>query len=736
MPRTLLPLLACLCLPTLGTAQTSYPMITHAYPPAVQRGTTTEIVVQGQMGFPGAYRALFEGNGITAEILSPPAPPQANPGMRQQQVNQVRLKLTVAPDAALGVREFRIATKLSLSSIGQLAIVDKPVTLEGNDNNTANKATKLPVPGVVCGRLEAPEDADFYKFHAASGQTLTFEVLCARIQDKIHDLQQHADPVIFLYDAKGRELASSDDYRFADPLLSHRFEQAGEYFLQIRDAKYTGDARWVYVLSASDKPYPAHVYPLAVTAGHSTRVEVIGTGNGAPEQGTVDVPKEMQDGIATLPMQQQAGSPSLQGATSSSPPLQGGAGGVKTPPLTPPSQGGERPEARVVIAEVPIWVTSLPLLEEKEPNDLPANATTLTFPCCVNGRIGTKRDLDHFSFSAKRGQALRFEVRARRFGTELNSLLDSSLDILDAQGRVLASGDDISQAMKDAQVIFTPPQDGTYFLRLRDLHNKGGAQYVYALEAAPVQQDFTVRVDGDKAMLGPGASMPWYVVVQRQGGFTGPVTMTVEGLPDGVTASPLVIPPTMTQGVVVLTAAPSAKMDVRQVRVMASAELVIDGKKQQVTKPAPAEQEIYFPGGGRGRFEVNLQAVAVTESADILKVEVTPSVIRLKPGEEVKISVKLTRSPSAANANVTLDVPLRHLGTLYANPLPPGVVVVENRSKTLLGRGNEGHIVLRALPNAAPVENVPITVVAHVSINFVVKIGYASVPLPVTVAGR
>jgi hypothetical protein len=55
--------------------------------------------------------------------------------------------------------------------------------------------------------------------------------------------------------------------------------------------------------------------------------------------------------------------------------------------------------------------------------------------------------------------------------------------------------------------------------------------------------------------------------------------------------------------------------------------------------------------------------------------------------------------------------------------------VVEGKSKTLLGPGSQGHIVLRAAPNAEPVEAVPISVLAHVSINFVVKISYSSEPV-------
>ena len=43
-----------------GFAQTSFPMITHCTPTALQRGTSVEVTVEGQMNFAGAYRVLFE----------------------------------------------------------------------------------------------------------------------------------------------------------------------------------------------------------------------------------------------------------------------------------------------------------------------------------------------------------------------------------------------------------------------------------------------------------------------------------------------------------------------------------------------------------------------------------------------------------------------------------------------------------------------------------------------------
>jgi hypothetical protein len=379
---------------------------------------------------------------------------------------------------------------------------------------------------------------------------------------------------------------------------------------------------------------------------------------------------------------------------------------------------------------VPFLVSELEQITEKEPNGTPEQATRVNLPCGINGRIGKPRELDHYVFAAKKGKAIRFEVKARRFGTLLQSGLDSVIDIMTPKGAVLASNDDLFG--KDAGLVFTPTADGDYILRIRDLNSKGGPTFVYHIEADWARPDFSLRCDGDKAMLAPGSRTAWYVHVTRSNGFAGPVAVEVKGLPAGVTASALTIPPTMTQGVIVLSADANAAKDVANVEVIGTATATFDGKDEKLTRTATPNQEIYLPGGGRGRFDVNLHTVAVTEVSDIGKVEVTPTEITLKPGQEVRLEVTVERR-NGYDKGMSLDILLRHLNTVYGNPLPPGVTIVAGKSKTLLGNGNKGYIVLRAEPNAAPIEKVPISVLAHVSINFVVKVSYSSPPILVSV---
>src|SRR5262249_51875710 len=176
--------------------------------------------------------------------------------------------------------------------------------------------------------------------------------------------------------------------------------------------------------------------------------------------------------------------------------------------------------------------------------------------------------------------------------------------------------------------------------------------------------------------------------------------------PKHVSVNPLVIPPSMTQGLLVVSASPDAtKPDAANVEVIGSASVPADdGKAETITRKATAIEEIYAPGGGRAKFDVRMQSVAVTGPTDILSVDVKPERLVVRPGDEVKLEVTIRRRPDYDKA-VSIDVLLRHLGAVFGNPLPPGLTMLDGKSKTLLGTGNTGHVVLKVDANAAPVED-------------------------------
>src|SRR5581483_11873856 len=182
-----------------------------------------------------------------------------------------------------------------------------------------------------------------------------------------------------------------------------------------------------------------------------------------------------------------------------------------------------------------------------------------------------------------------------------------------------------------------------YVVRIRDLNNKGGEGFVYYLECDFARPGFTLKCDPSIAMIGPGSRAAWYVQVARANGFAGPVKVEVKGLPEGVSVNPLTIPANMTQGLLVVSAAEDTKVDAAVVKVVGTAEVTEGDKPVTLTREATAVEEIYLPGGGRGRFDAGMQAVAVTTPSDLVQVKVNTNRITLKPGEEVKIDVELVR---------------------------------------------------------------------------------------------
>ncbi len=679
--------------PDPATAQTSYPFIYSLYPCGLKRGATEEIALSGEHNFNGAYKVLIEGTGVTGEVIVPKDgwPPLDEKKKTLPVLNQIKLKITAVPDAGLGVREVRVITPRGVSSVGMIVIGDEPEVQEKEPNNEPAQAQEINPPVTINGRLQQGEDIDTFKFKAQAGEELTFSVTCARLEDKIHDLQEHADPIITLRDSTGRELASNDDYYRADPLLHYRFEQSGEYMIQIRDVRYLGNQYWTYRLSVTKRPYITSLIPMGVHTGATSGIAAIGYNLGEPKLASLEVPAGVPMGERTVQLKT--------------------ANGISNP--------------------VPVLVTDLPL-KSLQNGPAPGQVENLDIPGAVNARIaGDKMGLKHrYRFHAEKGRMYTFEVEARRF----DSRIDSVLTLFNPEGKEIASNDDAGSA--DSLLNFTAPANGDYQIEVRDLHQRGGDNFVYLLTARPSGPDFTLRCDDDKMKLGPGNSGAWYVHVNRLFGFNGEIKVEVKGLPAGVTATPLTIPANMNQGCVILTCAPNAKIGVGTVEVIGTATANgPDGKPATLVHRAIPESEIYLPGGGRGLFKVEMQVVAVTDPSDIV-IELSATSVTLAPGGTAKIDVNVKRAPGYTKP-VTLDVLLRHLGSVYGNPFPPGVSLDEGASKTLLGDNEtKGSIVLKADQSAAPVANLPIAVLGAVSINFVVKVSYAGPPVLLTVTPK
>ena len=685
---------------SVASAQVSYPMLMSLKPVAIQVGTTSECEVSSRYTMAGAYQVFISGTGVTGEVVPPEMPkdaPALKPGEKPKDLLKLKLKFTATADALPGVREFRIVTPNGASTLGQLVVVRDPVVVEVADNNTADKAQAVTLPATLCGAIEKVEDFDYWKFTAQAGQSVIFHVRCQRLQDKIHDLQAHADPILYLRDTKGGVLAMADNELFADPLLVHRFEQAGEYILEVRDVRYQGNVYWEYCIEANSRPFVTGSFPKAVAPGVETTLELSGALLPADPKAVIKLPAETRLGSTFVPV--------TFGDQTSNP--------------------------------LPLYVTNLPLTNEAPgDNNSPMTAATVEVPQVISGRIETEADLDCYSFVAKKGEKFTFEVIARR----QMSKLDSFLRILNDKGAALREDDDgrfgrLTHADTWLEG-WEAPADGTFTVEIRDVHLRGGLGFEYALQITRTTPYFELQVDTDKTLLTPGLSGAIFVRVVRKHGFTGEVQLHIDGLPPGVTATcGRILAGKSVDGCIVLTAAADAGRLASDLRIHGTATHPQgEGKPVlELASIAQPYQEYYSPGGGRGHYPVESHVVSIGAPADILAVKLSETDIHLKPGESKKIMVTLERNKDV-NQNVTLDMLYKHLDSVYANSLPEGVTIDGNQSKTLLtGNTSEGFITLKADKTAPPCEKQLGVVMANFSLNFVMKSTYSSPPVFVTV---
>ena len=700
------------------SAQTAFPMIGGVFPLGVQRGKTTDVTVyangSGGANLYGAYTALIGGRGVSAVVVPPekgwPAKPAPNPKDPKKEwalpvVGEIKLRVTVAPDAPLGPREFRLVTpRMGASTTGQIVVSDEAQVQEAEPNNDIARAQTVTLPCDINGRIGQAEDIDSYKFTVGAAQEITFVVQCARLEDKIHELPDHADPVLILRDLNGRELARNDDYYRADSLLHYKFDRAGQYIIQIRDVNYGGNPLWTYRLSLLTRPYVTGTVPCAVAPGTSADLRVTGFGlsgaSGTTGTAHVEVPVDAPPGVWYAPLKMWNGA--LDALTNLVPLL-----------VTP------APQVVLENTQTPDHITP------NVPTNTAAVSNALHLPGGVNAALRTPGEIDRYQFHAQKGAAWGFEVTARR----LDSEMDSELKLRDARGVVLAANDDALG--KDSRIEWAFQADGDYTLEIRDLTGHAGPSYFYNLTAQSLRPDFTLQCDGDRALIAPGNRTAWFVRAERKYGFAGEIKVEAQGLPPGVTASGLTLPPSMTQGVLILTASPAAKINASVAHIVGTAQIMgADGKTPAMqTRVAQSLTEVALPGGGRGLLPCDTQAVAVTEPND-LEVSVAAPSITLKPGETMKIEVTIKRRPDYTQA-VTLDLRLNYMGVIFADPLPPGVTVEDGA--TVPEGKTTGTLTLKAAPDARPITNWPLAIMANVGINPIMKVGYAA-PLFLTVA--
>lgn len=673
-------------------AQTSYPMLMTLQPIAIQIGTTGELEVQSRYSMWGATRVIISGEGLSGEVVHPEIP-VAKEGEKpaEPSLTTLKIKFTATADAAPGVREFKLLTPRGVSTVGQIVVTRDTVVFEDIKSDSSENAVMFEIPATLTGVIEKGEDRDYFKFSIDAPTQLVFHCRCMRLQDRIHDLQKHADPMITVKNSQGSTIAANDNYFAADPFMVVEFQQAGEYYLEVRDVRFTGNKYWNYAIDVLNRPFATNVFPLAISATKPTTLELIG--ESVPAETTI-----VYDPATTeLPL------------------------GPQMLSLV---------DGQQVFDPVAVYVSNESILfESMADNNDKEHAQKIQIPAVINGRVISDADIDYYQFEAKKGDKISFEIIARR----RQSMLDSYIVLENSAGGQLKTADDFQFGRRtywDSRIEnYVVPADGTYYISVYDRHLRGGAEFVYALEITHSQPSFELLLDTAKTLTSPGTGGVVFCRVKRLNGFTGEVQLHVSGMPTGVTSYSGRILTDAVDGCIIFQAAKDAPLGAANVRIYGTA---MDDDKDVVEVDALAHQETYMPGGGRNHFPVKAHTVSVQTPSDIQSLKLSTQEITLRPGEAVRIDVEMTRA-EGFDKNVSLDVLFKHLSSVWGDTLPKGVKLDGSKSKILItGKETKGHITLIADDKIEMVERQQVSVMANISLNFVMKATYSSLPLFIT----
>jgi len=118
-------------------------------------------------------------------------------------------------------------------------VTDLESVVEQEPNNDRTKATAGVGPGAFNGIISEPKDIDFFKFNAKKGQQLEVEVYARRIRTGL-------DPVVYIYDANGKQIVANDDSRGPDSYVRFNPPADGEYTVAVRDHLQNGHETYAY----------------------------------------------------------------------------------------------------------------------------------------------------------------------------------------------------------------------------------------------------------------------------------------------------------------------------------------------------------------------------------------------------------------------------------------------------------------------------------------------------------
>ncbi len=575
-------LLSCMLLAAAWSSQASAQLptaqLTAVFPAGAVPDTTIDFRIEGS-NLDETDQIVFSHDGITAKQKMN----EATPFDEGPQPIENEFSVTVGANVPPGNYQVRSRGKYGLSNPRTFVVGTIPESTEvepngGNEfpewsevddsQNPAsrqNPATEIVIPTTVNGQSTDGADVDWFRFRGTSGQRVLLDGFAKRIDSQM-------DLMITLYADDGGLIGGSRKVACGDPLIDATLPADGDYFVKVHDVLYRSGREYHYRLQISSQPHLDFIFPPAGLPGTTQQYTVYGSNlpGGEITEWTVDgAALEKTTVEITLPENME----NRLEFSSVLEPHQGDIDGIE---YRMENESGKSNPLLVTVATAPIVL-------EQPNNDRAETAQMLVPPCEVAGQFFPQRDLDWYSFEAKKDEVWIVEVISQRLGisTDPSLLIQrvSTTDKGETQVRDIQFVDDVADPINnnnrasrhefdirtsDPYYVFTAPDDGTYRILVKDGFSsvKSDPRLTYRLAIRKPKPDFRVvavpTLSSGSFLLRHGGRQTVRVFAFRQDGYDGEITVACSGLPQGVTCDPITIGPGNSTGSLVLTAAPDA----------------------------------------------------------------------------------------------------------------------------------------------------------------------------------
>ena len=483
-------------------------------------------------------------------------------------------RLSVAADAAPGIYEVRLLGRLGLSNPRALVVCRNPVEWFTTDHTSPAQAIELRSHRVYNGICQAR-------------QRVFFRVQLAK-SDRLHvvgyskQIDSQAKLLFVLFNPDRQEVARSRSVGAWPAEIVFSAPTDGDYVLAVSDFLFRGGNGFAFLLEANHTSGPE----LTAQSDHDR----------SPLELNELLRPALSLGDANL-------DETVLGDTA-----QGRAGESPQDDAQPQAPDGAHPNKTA--RHVPVsrflktsrFTTRLPFRQLSGDTIATASSSVASKPTTIPfARAGafTGDQAAQFDFEGKKGQRLMIEV----LSSALEQLTDPEVSIARVlnegkQSQSLARQDDRpaigSPEMRvrflDPRLEWTVPEDGVYRITLKD--NQTGSRpadatgYLLSVREShpgfrllayrpfPNNAPNAARQYGSNLMRGGTGLLR--IMVVREGGFSGPVELVVEGLPKSVSSEPMVVPPGATEASLILDVAEDAPAWTGSIRIRGTA--TIDNK--------------------------------------------------------------------------------------------------------------------------------------------------------------